>query len=466
MNENVQNMVGRGVHEKASSVPRSRTEPSTGDWQDLVFRRSAAEATDEMHRRQKKVKTGCTETSTTSRIFTVVIRHVQELETLRSTWAELAQDAVDPNVYYEPWMLLPALRYLHSSRGLVFLLMFSLDPKHPTVPPLLCGMFPFERQTHYRGLPCRVLRLLRPKYNRLCTPLVHREFVAECVTALIDWLEQSPDSCPLVEFRFIAGEGRFAQELHQQITERRLMAFQSECTVRALFKPMSSGESYLERALKGKRRKEFRRLENRLSEAGRIEYRCLDPKGDAKPWITSFLELESRGWKGEMGSSLASQEDARRFFEESAQEAHRHGQLMMLGLFHENKAIALKCNFVSGHGSFAFKIAFDEEYGRYSPGMLLEMENVRRLHTMPEVAWMDSTADAQHFMINRLWIDRRTVETLVVSVNRPPGGLIVAGLPLLRWMKGTVHHVLDGKGWGRFKGNSLRERTNHEQRNW
>ena len=372
-------------------------------------------------------------------IRTVVIRDVRELETLNSLWMALAKDAADPNIFYEPWWLLPSLRHLHAGRDVIFLLMFVRNPNCPTGSEILCGMFPFELAPRYRGLPCRVLRLLRPTYNRLCTPLVHREFVTECVGALLDWTEHNSARTPLVEFRFITGEGRVAQELHQQISERRWTAFQSECTIRALLKPMPTAELYLASALRGKHRKEFHRLEKRLSEMGPTEYRCLEPQGDAGPWIASFLELESSGWKGQNGSSLASREETRRFFEESALEAHRHRQLMMLGLFHRNKPIALKCNFFSGRGSVAFKIAFDENFERYSPGMLLEIENVRRFHDMREIAWMDSTAEAQHFMINRLWIDRRSVETLVVSPNRAWGNFIVSGFPFLRWVKGAMH---------------------------
>ena len=375
---------------------------------------------------------------------TVIVRDARELEKFSSAWMELARDAADPNPFYEPWWLIPSLRHLSSGREMLFVFIFAPDPDCTTRSEKLCGMFPFELAPNYRGLPSRVLRLLRPTYNRLCTPLVHRGFVTECVSSLLDWTEHSPDSAPLVEFRFITGEGRVAQELHQQINDRHWTAFQSDCTIRALFRPMSSADVYLERALSGKHRKEFRRLEKRLSEAGPTEYRCLGRHDDAAPWVASFLELESSGWKGQDGSSLTSREETRTFFKEAATEAHRHGRLMMLGLFHKQRPIALKCNFFSGNGSVAFKIAFDEKYARYSPGMLLEIENVKRLHEIPEIAWMDSTAESQHFMINRLWIDRRTVETIVVSPNRTWGNFIASSFPFLRWVKGSAQHVFEG----------------------
>ena len=80
-----------------------------------------------------------------------------------------------------------------------------------------------------------------------------------------------------------------------------------------------------------------------------------------------------------------------------------------------------------------FVFAFDEAYRAFSPGFLLEVENVRRLHQRPEVRWMDSCADAQHAMINRLWPGRRTMATVLFATGRAPGELLVALMPLLRW---------------------------------
>jgi hypothetical protein len=51
----------------------------------------------------------------------------------------------------------------------------------------------------------------------------------------------------------------------------------------------------------------------------------------------------------------------------------------MLALRLDGRPIAYKLDFLAGRGSFSFKIAFNENYGRYSPGELLEIENVRRL---------------------------------------------------------------------------------------
>jgi len=370
-----------------------------------------------------------------------VFDQVEELAQFVPQWDALVSASADANAFYEAWMLLPALRSYNNQGDFRFALIFGPNPEAPSGPAVLYGFFPFERRPKYRGIPCPVLKLIKHKYMELCTPPVRRDLVAETVTILLDWLESEACDVPMVEFRFVAGEDRVIQELRSQLYQRRTPQYQSECSVRALFRPASDAETFLNFALAGKRRKEFRRLEKRLAESGRLEYRELAPAEDPAPWIESFLRLEAKGWKGEQGSAMALQDGRRSYFQEIGAEAHRSGKLMMLGLFFEDRPIALKCNFLTGCGSYAFKIAFDEEFSRFSPGVLLEIENVRRLHSIRGLSWMDSCAIPRHFMINRLWPERRTIDTFLVSTGKAPGSFTIAMLPFLRWVKRKANSV-------------------------
>jgi CelD/BcsL family acetyltransferase involved in cellulose biosynthesis len=367
-----------------------------------------------------------------------IVSNYNDLETLVPQWSELAQNAVDANAFYEPWIVLPALRNLQSKDNFLFLLIYVRNSEEPTNLPLLCGFFPLEQEKTFRGIPCKALRLMKTTYSRLSTPLIHRNFVKECVCTVLDWFETNSESASLIELGCITGEGRIAQEFHQQISDRQWIHFQYECTIRALLKPQADAQTYLKRTLQGKHLKELHRLERKLTALGPTSYRYLEPQEDPKPWIDTFLRLESSGWKGKSQTSLAANLAAKVFFEEFTTGAHRNGQLMMLGLFHQDKPIALKCNILSGNGAFAFKIAYDERFAAFSPGVQLELENIRRFHHMPQLHWMDSTAESRHFMINRLWIDRRSIETLIFSPNRTWGNCIISIFPLLRWIKSSL----------------------------
>ncbi len=46
----------------------------------------------------------------------VVVRDVEELDSYVPAWEKLAADAIEPNVFYEPWMLIPAIRSLGAGR--------------------------------------------------------------------------------------------------------------------------------------------------------------------------------------------------------------------------------------------------------------------------------------------------------------------------------------------------------------
>jgi len=107
----------------------------------------------------------------------------------------------------------------------------------------------------------------------------------------------------------------------------------------------------------------------------------------------------------------------------------------MLALVVGGRTVAMKCNVLAGAGSYAFKITYDEDYARYSPGVLLEMENIRRFHSRGDLQWMDSCADPGNWMMNRIWPDRRRIATLVVPGGNFAGPLFIRALPLMRRLK-------------------------------
>jgi hypothetical protein len=114
---------------------------------------------------------------------------------------------------------------------------------------------------------------------------------------------------------------------------------------------------------------------------------------------------------------------------------------MMLGLRLAGSWIALKCNFLSGEGSFAFKIAYDEEYAKVlarDPARAREHPPLPR----PARAALDGfLRDPDHFMANRLWLDRRGLADLVTTTGRAAGELMVSSLPLLHWMSRTLRRM-------------------------
>ena len=69
--------------------------------------------------------------------------------------------------------------------------------------------------------------------------------------------------------------------------------------------------------------------------------------------------------------------------------------------------IAASMDFKIQDGVFRFKIAYDEKYSKFSPGLILEETYLKQLYTMDEIKWGDSCADADSPTLNRFWTKRK-----------------------------------------------------------
>jgi hypothetical protein len=110
----------------------------------------------------------------------------------------------------------------------------------------------------------------------------------------------------------------------------------------------------------------------------------------------------------------------------------------MLGMVLDGEFVALKCNFISGPVGFCFKIGFEERFRQYSPGVLLEIENVRHFHKERRLDWMDSCAEPNHPMIDRIWTERRTIQSIYIGLGGGASRFVIAVAPLLRWLKQRI----------------------------
>jgi hypothetical protein len=129
------------------------------------------------------------------------------------------------------------------------------------------------------------------------------------------------------------------------------------------------------------------------------------------------MQLEAAGWKGVEGAAFANTAQSTKFFEAIMHGAYDAGVLDFQRIDLDGRAIAMLINFIRPPGSFSFKIAYDETLARFSPGVLIELENLTRVLADPNLSWMDSCAAADHPMINSLWRERRKIVQVTVPLK-------------------------------------------------
>jgi CelD/BcsL family acetyltransferase involved in cellulose biosynthesis len=363
----------------------------------------------------------------TGALTVVVVEDEGELGNHVDAWQDLADNAMEANVFYEPWLLRPALQKLN--RGTPLRLVFVYEAGAGiSGRQRLCGFFPLELDQRFRKSPVRAWRLWKHLYCFLCTPLIRAERARETLAALLQWAG-ADGSAHIVDFSHIRGDGPFHDVLLSHVKEAGTMRCVTNRFVRALWKAGRDLEDYMQNTLSTGVRKEYRRQRKRLAELGRLEFRTLQEGREVDAWLQEFLGLEASGWKSREGQAMALNDSDRAFVCTAAQLGFARGQMRLHGLFLDGRPVAMLLCFLAGSGGFAFKIAYDEALAKYSPGVQMMLDILACMHSDSRLSWMDSCAEPDHPMINRLWTDQKVIESVLVSTEHWLGDLAVAAFP-------------------------------------
>lgn len=327
---------------------------------------------------------------------------------LEGDWQDLARDAAEPNAFAEPWFAAPSLRNLEIERELRMVEVWDGT--------VLIGLLPLCMSGTYAHLPIPHAENWLHSQSFLGTPLIRRGREQEFWVAALQILDGESWVGSFLHLSKLIEGGPVFQGLvaaARQLGRRCDVVHRHD---RALLESDLPPEAYYEQTVRKKKRKELKRLSNRLAELGRVETSRLTSREELVPWCDDFLRLEASGWKGQGGTALTCDASTKAFFRESIEAAFDECKLAFLRLDLDGRAIAMLVNFLAPPGSFSFKIAFDEDYARFSPGVLIQIENLQILNE-PEVAWMDSCAVEDHPMINSLWGERRRLVQATVPLR-------------------------------------------------
>ena len=321
-----------------------------------------------------------------------------------ASWDTVAARASEPNAFAERWFVEASVRHLDVPADARMLIVRAEDQ--------LIGMMPIMVAPKYGRMPVRHVENWLHYNSFFGAPLVRRSFEPYFWHRALDMLDADPDAPAFLHLVALDGQGPLAQALLQA----RKGAAVVHRSTRAMLQSDLSPTGYYESTVRKKKRKEIGRLQHRLAESGCVGFDRLSDAADLDTWIDAFLALEASGWKGRDGAALANDRDTEGFVRDAMRGAFAAGRLEIIRLDVNGRIIAMLVNFLTAPGSFSFKIAFDEEFARFSPGVLIQLENLKILES-PAIEWMDSCAVEDHPMINSLWGERREIIRLTVPLK-------------------------------------------------
>jgi hypothetical protein len=369
-----------------------------------------------------------------SAVSLAVLDDIEDLLPYRADLENLADELSVQNVSYEPWAMFSIVPACSDRLRLVFVLIFDNNAKYGK---RLIGFFPFERIWVHPLMPLSCLRLWADPFNYLnarCDPLVRRGEEA-CINALIDWFLQGDANATLLNLRGLTGSTELIRSIEHRLLLKPAPRYFHTMIESHLYRRQASADTYINSILSSKSQQTLRRYERRLRDLGPLEYKDVDDCTSITALADEFIDLESRGWKGQKGVSVASYGHGG-IIKEILIEAHRRRRLSLLTLRIAGTLVAARCVFLAKPGSFLFKLTYDESelYAKRSPGLLLEMEAIRRLHSDNEllgngIAWMDTCASPFSSIFSRSRSEPLPVHRYVIARPQTAASLALMCLP-------------------------------------
>jgi CelD/BcsL family acetyltransferase involved in cellulose biosynthesis len=342
-----------------------------------------------------------------------------------AAWRELAARALEPNVFYEPSFALAAAPVFAGDAGA--LLVSSAAGR-------LLGLFPMRIERRRYGFPPALLVGFVHSYAPLGTPLIDRDHADAVFDAFFTHLERDEALPRLLLLPLLPEDGLISAALERALTRRVLRRARFGCHRRALLVPGAERAHYIEQTVNAKTRKELSRKRRRLADLGEVSHETITAPAAMTNMIGRFLDLEAAGWKGRSGTAAANDPRIRAFLEQALVDLSAEGKARCDVLSVGDRPVAAAIVLRSGATAWDWKIAYDESYARFSPGVQLTLDLTRSLLADESIERIDSCATADHPMIDHLWRERLALCDHLIGLARAgaPVFLLARGLEWLR----------------------------------
>jgi CelD/BcsL family acetyltransferase involved in cellulose biosynthesis len=125
------------------------------------------------------------------------------------------------------------------------------------------------------------------------------------------------------------------------------------------------------------RRSDFRRAARKAAEFGQVSFETISPKPEEfDALFDEAIEVELRSWKREAGSALAVDRSKERFFRDFFRAACEAGTFRLSAMRIDGRIVAMQMALECLDRYWLFKIGFDQDFARCSPGSLLMLHTI------------------------------------------------------------------------------------------
>ena len=260
-------------------------------------------------------------------------------------------------------------------------------------------------------------------YAFLSTPVIDPAFAAEVIPAFFVAIRKNPALPHVVSLKEMDADSEAYAAIQKTIADEHL----AHLTLTQTLRPAVTREKGIKTS--GSTRKKLRQDWNRLSALGKLEMINERNVDATRVAFEEFLDLEKRSWKGERGTAILCSERDTEFTRRLIGDLAAEGNASVAVLRLDGRTIAAQVLLYCGTTAYTWKIAFDGEFAKYSPGVLVVDKMTEQLFAATDVQAIDSCSAQDSFMA-QIWTGRKTMVDMVVDVS--PTRSLVFGMEAAR----------------------------------
>ncbi len=284
-------------------------------------------------------------------------------------------------------------------------------------PRRLLGFFPARIEKRRYGVNLPVLVGWTHPYAPFGVPLVEREAAEPITAAWLAHLAADATLPGLLLLPYLPGDSPFAAALEAIVRRAQMPTADFDRHERALLAPSGERSLYVEQALGKHHHKELRRHWRRLSETGAVLFTAATEPAAVAAATGGFLRARSERLEGQGRHCRGRPPRSQQLHARGSRRARRGRQ--GVDRPHAGRWTRDRNDDRSASGPCAWfwKIAYDEAFARFSPGVILSAVITDELADDATIVRTNSCATANHPMIDHLWRERLALCNRLMAVR-------------------------------------------------
>lgn len=350
-------------------------------------------------------------------------------------WREIAQCAIEPNMYLDPRFLLPAAERPDAAGVRV---VFVEKGER------LCGVFQFSTARLEDRWPVRIATTggaFMSVHADRHHPLIGPEAPAETVRQLLLGL-RGPGIPSLLLLRHLPADGPLADLFARALRSLRFAQTERSRRVGAYARggrQLDGGGLWDLSHLSAARAKACRRRARGIERDAGGALALVDRRRDSE-LVESFLAFQAAGWKGDPargGGAFALDPVHERWYREVMRRFGDDGDLIAPTLVAGEDVVFMSIDFFSGGAAFGFIDAYDERYAGHGPGTLGRLAESTYVTSQTAATAFDPAFDPRYSESTKLYPDRREYVDLLVG-RGPVAAAVIRALPIARRLRDVI----------------------------